>query len=129
MCVSIKDIELIRTLRKYVTPNKEGIQRERERMGWTQEVFSEMIDMGEKNLSGIECGAKGVSISTLLKICNTLHVSSDTLLFENTPKNDVQNLTAQLERLSPEQFRIVSDVVYKLMEAFALGERQERADS
>ena len=29
MCVSIKNIELIRTLRKYVTPNKEGIQRER----------------------------------------------------------------------------------------------------
>lgn len=99
-----------------------NIQRERERMGWTQEKFSEMIDMGEKNLSSIECGSKGVSVATLLKICNTLHVSSDTLLFEQREKNDVENLTAQLEQLSPEQFRIVSDVVYKLMEAFALGE-------
>lgn len=101
-----------------------NIQRERERMGWTQEKFSEMIDMGEKNLSSIECGAKGVSLSTLLKICNTLHVSSDTLLFEQREKNDVENLSAQLERLTPEQFRIVSDVVYKLMEAFSLGEKK-----
>lgn len=102
-----------------------NIQRERERMGWTQERFSEMIDMGEKNLSAIECGAKGVSLSTLLKICNTLHVSSDVLLFEQAEKNDVESLTTQLERLSPEQFRIVSDVVYKLMEAFSLGEKKE----
>ena len=101
-----------------------NIQRERERMGWTQEKFSEMIGMGEKNLSSIECGAKGVSVATLLKICNALHVSSDTLLFEQKEKNDVENLTAQLERLSQEQFNIVSDVVYKLLEAFALKEKQ-----
>lgn len=100
-----------------------NIQRERERAGFTQEKFSEMIDIGEKFLSSIECGASGPSLATLLKICNTLHVSSDTLLFGQTEKNDVGTLTAQLERLSPEQFRIVSDVVYKLMEAFSLGEK------
>ena len=99
-----------------------NIQRERENKGWTQEKFSEMIEMSDKNLSSIECGSTGISVPMLLKICNTLHVSSDTLLFEQREKNDVENLTAQLERLSPEQFRIVSDVVYKLMEAFALGE-------
>ena len=102
-----------------------NIQRERERAGYTQEKFSEMIDVGEKFLSSIECGASGLSLATLLKICNTLHVSSDTLLFEQKEKNDVESLTAQLERLSPEQFRIVSDVVYKLMEAFSLGEKKE----
>lgn len=102
-----------------------NIQRERERAGFTQEKFSEMIDIGEKFLSSIECGASGASITTLMKICNALHVSSDTLLFEQEEKNDVENLTAQLERLTPEQFRIVSDVVYKLMEAFALGEKKD----
>ncbi len=102
-----------------------NLQRERERMGWTQEKFAEMIPMGDKNLSAIECGSKGISIQTLVRMCKVLNVSSDTLLFENTPKNDVQHLTAQLERLSPEQFRIVRDVVYKLMEAFALNEGGE----
>ena len=102
-----------------------NLKRERERMGWTQEKFAEMIPMGDKNLSAIECGSKGISIQTLARMCKVLNVSSDTLLFENTPKNDVQHLTAQLERLSPEQFRIARDVVYKLMEAFALNEGGE----
>jgi len=102
-----------------------NIQREREIKGWTQEKFSELIDMSDKNLSSIECGSTGLPIPMLLKICNTLHVSSDVLLFEQAEKNDVESLTAQLERLSPEQFRIVSDVVYKLMEAFSLGEKKE----
>lgn len=101
-----------------------NIQRERERAGFTQERFAEMIDIGEKSLSSIERGVYGASITTLLKICSVLHLSSDTLLFENGAKNDIRCLTAQLERLSPEQFRIVSDVVYKLMEAFSLGEKE-----
>ena len=101
-----------------------NIQRERERAGFTQERFAEMIDIGEKSLSSIERGAYGASITTLLKICSVLHISSDTLLLENNAKNDIRCLMTQIERLSPEQFRIVSNVIYNLLEAFALREKQ-----
>lgn len=103
-----------------------NIQREREKMGWTQAQFSEMIGMGEKNLSAIECGARGVSLEMLVKICRTLHVSSDTLLMESAPLGDVSELSARLERLSGEQFRIVREVVIRVLEAFHVGDAPEK---
>ena len=97
-----------------------NIKREREKAGYTQEKFSEIIGIGTKSLSAIERGTVGVSLTTLLKICKALSVSSGTLLLEDTPKNDVQSLTERLQRLSPEQYEIAHCILCKLMEAFAL---------
>lgn len=101
-----------------------NIKRERIKAGYTQEKFSELIGIGTKSLSAIERGTVGVSLTTLLKICRVLSISSNSLLFENTPKNDVQALTERLERLTPEQFAIAGDVLCKVLEAFALGEKE-----
>ena len=101
-----------------------NIKRERERAGYTQERFSEIIGIGSKSLSAIERGTVGVSLTLLLKICNTLSVSSNTLLFADTAKNNVQDITERLERLSPEQFEIAHDILCKLLEAFALGKQR-----
>lgn len=104
-----------------------NIKRERVRAGYTQEQFSEMIGIGTKSLSAAERGMVGVSLTTLVRICRVLSISSDTLLFEAVPKNDVHSITERLERLSPEQLSIVNDVVCKLLEAFALpAEEQSR---
>jgi len=106
-----------------------NIKRERIKAGYTQEKFSELIGMGTKSLSAVERGTVGVSLVTLMKICRILSISSNSLLFENTPKNDVQALTERLERLTPDQFAIASDVLCKLLEAFALGEKQKSPES
>lgn len=66
----------------------------------------------------------GVSLTTLLKICKVLSISGNSLLFESTPKNDVQAIAQRLERLTPEQFAIANDVLCKVLEAFALGEQK-----
>ena len=99
-----------------------NIKREREKAGYTQEQFSEMIGIGTKSLSAIERGTVGVSLTLLVKICNTLCISSNVLLFESTPKNDVQSITERLERLNPRQFDIANGVLCKLFEAFSLTE-------
>ena len=97
-----------------------NIKREREKAGYTKEQFSEMIGIGTKSLSAIERGTVGVSLSLLVKICNTLCISSNVLLFEGTPRNDVQSITERLERLNPQQFDIANSVICKLFEAFTL---------
>ena len=99
-----------------------NIKRERIKAGYTQEKFSELVGIRTKSLSAIERGTVGVSLSTLLKICNVLSISSNSLLFENTPKNDVQSITERLERLTPGQFEIANSVLCKVLEAFTLGE-------
>lgn len=49
-----------------------------------------------------------------------LAISSDSLLLEDSGKNDVSSMAARLERLSPRQYKIAEDVLNKLFEAFAL---------
>ena len=97
-----------------------NIKREREKAGLTQDQFSEMLGIGSKSLSAIERGVVGVSLTTLLKICDILSVSTNTILKENCVKNNIQNITDQLERLTPSQLEIATDMLNKLFKAFAL---------
>ena len=99
-----------------------NIKREREKAGFTQDQFSEMLGIGSKSLSAIERGVVGISLTTLLKICELLSVSTNTILKENCKKNNIQNITDQLERLTPSQLEIAEDMLNKLFEAFALEE-------
>lgn len=97
-----------------------NIKREREKAGFTQDQFSELLGIGSKSLSSIERGVVGVSLTTLMRICDILHISANVLLYEKTRKNNVDSITLQLEMLSAEQFEIASDVVTNLIKAFSL---------
>ena len=97
-----------------------NIKREREKAGFTQDQFSELLGIGSKSLSSIERGVVGVSLTTLLKICDALHISANALLYEQAQKNDANSIALQLQRLSPEQFQIASDVITSLIKAFSL---------
>ena len=77
-----------------------NIKREREKAGFTQDQFSELLGIGSKSLSSIERGVVGISLSTLLRICEILHISANVLLYEQTQKNDVDSIALQLNRLS-----------------------------
>ena len=100
------------------------IKQVREAAGLTQEAFAEMLGLGVKHISAIECGAVGVSLNTVIAICKVLAISSDALLLDSISKNDVSAMAARLERLSPKQYKIAEDVLNKLIEAFALGENE-----
>ncbi|MBO5953087.1 MAG: helix-turn-helix transcriptional regulator [Oscillospiraceae bacterium] len=97
-----------------------NIKREREKAGFTQDQFSELLGIGSKSLSSIERGVVGVSLATLLRVCDILHISANVLLYEQTRENDVDNILLQLRRLRAEQFEIASDVMTNLFKAFSL---------
>ena len=97
-----------------------NIKREREKAGFTQDQFSELLGIGSKSLSSIERGVVGVSLTTLLRICNILHISANVLLYEQDQQNDVDGIAWQLKQLSEEQFEIASDVMTNLIKAFSL---------
>lgn len=95
------------------------IRLAREASGLTQERFAELIPMASKNLSDVERGVVGISLSTLVRICNVLSVSSDTILFGKTGENNVDWITSRLKCLSPLQFQIASDMINAMFEALA----------
>ena len=97
-----------------------NIKREREKAGLTQDRFSELLGIGSKSLSSIERGVVGVSLTTLLRICDILHISANALLYEQSRKNDVDSIALQLQLLSAEQLEIASNVISNLIKAFSL---------
>lgn len=98
----------------------ENIKRERVKAGLTQERFSEMIGMGPKSLSAVERGMVGISLPSLKRVCTALSISSDALIFGEIEQQDTGDLTDRLSRLSPEQYKIASEIINKLLEAFTL---------
>lgn len=98
----------------------QNIKREREKAGYTQERFSELIGIGPKSLSAIERGTVGVSLALLLRITNLLGISTDCILLPEREKNDIGDLAERMQTLSPKQFVLVRDIVYKLLETFSI---------
>ena len=56
------------------------IKAARERAGMTQEDLAAELEMSPTHISVLERGVKAPKLETLVKIANTLHVSTDTLL-------------------------------------------------
>lgn len=103
------------------------IKEEREKAGLTQERFAELIGLGPKSVSAFERGTVGISFTTLKKICQVLSISSDQILFGQTKekKNDLSELISRLERLSPKQYTLTKEIIFKLLEAFSLDEEKK----
>ena len=50
-------------------------------MGMTREEFSILTDLSESFLAAVENGTKGISAQTVYKICDSVNVTSDYLIF------------------------------------------------
>lgn len=72
------------------------IRRQRELLGYTREQLAEKLDVSTKFCSDIELGVKGVSIQTLAKLTELLHLSADYILFGEC----TQGSSVELEMLS-----------------------------
>lgn len=96
------------------------VRRAREAAGLTQERFAELIGISPQNVSCVERGLAGVSLTVLRRMCEILHVSSDTLLTGGLGDNDVDVIAGRLRQLPPEQFRIVREAINRILELTAL---------
>ncbi len=104
------------------------IKKARETAGLTQEKFSELVGLAPKNVSDIERGVVGISLSALTRICEVLSITSDSILFESRGEHDITESTyaliSRLEQLSSEQYEIAIFMINKLFEAFALSSKK-----
>lgn len=85
----------------------ERIRRQRELLGYTREQLAEKLDVSTKFCSDIELGVKGVSIQTLAKLTDLLHISADYILFGECIQGNSteQEMLALLSQKCPEKYR------------------------
>ena len=95
----------------------EQIKTAREQAKLTQEQLAERVDVSPQYISDLERGVVGISIPTLKRVCITLGVSSDQILFGTTTKNRAAALNDLCKPLTEEQFVILTEVVGKFVEA------------
>ena len=94
------------------------IRKARERAGLTQEAFGELVSLGTKNVSDIERGVAGITVSSLKRICEKLSISRDLSIFGDKGANDVEYLADRLSRLPPDQFAAVEKFFNQIFELF-----------
>lgn len=104
----------------------QNVKQIRENAGLTQERLAELIGLGVKHLSAIECGTVGVSLTTLKQLCVLLSVPSDAILFGVESSNSeakraaaLQFLTDRLSRLPDADFWDTKEILDKLLEVMA----------
>ena len=85
----------------------ERIKLARETAGLTQEKLAEAVGVSIQYISDLERGVVGTSIPTLTRICTTLYISSDFILFGSLDTLDLSNVTHKLSSLSNEQLKIL----------------------
>lgn len=96
------------------------IKRVREEARLTQEQLSEILDCSLQYISLMENGRYGISLKMLRKLCETLNVSSDSILFPCRGKNSLELISYKCSELSDEQFRLLLEIINRYVEAVTL---------
>lgn len=82
------------------------IKEYRHLSGLTREEVAEKLDITPRFYYDLELGLKGMSVATLCKICSTLHISSDYILFGNNTEEEGLDEYISLFKQCPKEKRI-----------------------
>lgn len=90
----------------------ERIKHLRENNNYTRDAFAEKVGISSKFLYEIEMGRKGFSAETLMKIAQSLSVSSDYIMLGHEAENkEADGIMEILARLSPQQLEQVREIL------------------
>lgn len=95
------------------------IKTARERAGLTQEDLAAELEMSPTHISVLERGVKAPKLETLVKIANTLHVSTDVLLQDvvlYAADGIASELSSAISRLSKKDQERILNAVRALIE-------------
>ncbi|MCM1258582.1 MAG: helix-turn-helix domain-containing protein [Roseburia sp.] len=99
------DIEL------YLEEVGKRIMERRKKLGMTQEMLGEKSELTTQFVSYAEGGKRAMRPENLMKIANALGVSCDYLLTGDIIDKDKLLLSEKLDKLTPEEVRIVENVI------------------
>ena len=74
--------------------------------GITQEYLAECAGISAQHCSGIECGNAKVSLPALIRLCNALNITTDSVLMDSISVNTPQlldDVAAVFEDCSPDE--------------------------
>lgn len=106
----------------YLKEMGQRIMERRKKLGLTQEALAEKSDLTTQFVSYAESGKRGMRPENLMRVAAALAVSTDYLLTGDIIDKDKLLLSEKLDKLTPQQVRIVENVID---ECIALYSREE----
>ena len=100
----------------------ERCRQARDASGYTQEQLAERIDVSTQFLSDAERGITGMSVSTIIKLCTVLAVSTDFILlgYGGCSTEDALSVYSRLQQLSPQEQALVKEAINLMIKSFHL---------
>ena len=90
------------------------IRKAREEMGYTRERFAEKLDVSVSYLAELERGKTGISVKLLIKVCKTLGLSADYIIFGEERSSDVM-LLDKIHRIDEKYLPLLDSVISELL--------------
>lgn len=93
---------------------------QRELHGYTRDELAELIDITPRFYYDLETGLKGMSLATLCKLKEVLHVSTDYLLFGNIPgegDEELMSLIALVEACPKEKRKYLGGIITSFLQS------------
>lgn len=120
-----KDVKKRRKPKELNIQIGERCRRARETAGYTQEQLAERIGVSTQFLSDAERGVTGMSVSTIIKLCQVLSISTDFLLLGQDTANNAESslsIFTRIQRLSPQEQEIIEAVSNLMIKSFHLSD-------
>ena len=89
MCMAVSKKELQCTIGK-------NIRDARKACGYTKEFLAEKAEISVEHITQVERGDKMLSIHSLVRMAEALHVSADALIYESAVNNAKKNIAQML---------------------------------
>ena len=103
----------------YLKEMGQRIMERRKKLGLTQEALAELSELTTQFVSYAESGKRGMRPENLMKVAAALGVSTDYLLTGDIIDKDKLLLSEKLEKLTPQQVRIVENVIDECIALYA----------
>lgn len=103
----------------YLREMGERIMQRRKKLGLTQEALAELSELTTQFVSYAESGKRGMRPENLMKVAAALGVSTDYLLTGDIIDKDKLLLSEKLDKLTPQQVRIVENVIDECIELYS----------
>lgn len=98
----------------------EQVRIAREQAKMTQEVLAEKIEVSPQYISDLERGVVGIALPTLKRLCISLGISSDQILFGTRSQDRGSILSNACNTLSEEQFSLLLEMINCYVKAINL---------
>ncbi len=91
------------------------LRKKREKMNLIREEFAENAGISPQFLAEIENGKKGMSVSTLYKICVNFNISADYLLFGHLSSEKLSDTSNERMHLLSEPYRSYTEDIIEIV--------------